>query len=364
MTLPLKLLGDWTRVVAGSTLGAWAGALMLFQAIDAFENLRDYGQSGADGREIAIFFLLRSPELAVQILPAALLIGALLGVFRLVRHREVTAAEAAGLHPGWLYVVPLGLAALATLLQLGLENGPLPALRARSERYEAEHILRDPLKARRDVRWVTSGDALWRIAVADPDESMPRWNLERYGRDGTHWTMHRAEGVRPSPDGRWQADAVTRAGWPPLTVDADSALPPIPFLAAELRPRPVPIEQVPLGELARRAGDKRAVAGSAGTLLLDLHQRLSWPWLNLSVLLAVLPLVPRHGRRASTAVGVLMALVTGIVGWAAVVAGQALASSWHQPAGYWLPHLLLGLTGGAFLVRRWWQGRARPANGE
>jgi lipopolysaccharide export system permease protein len=360
VTLPLRLLRDWTRVVAGSTLGAWIGALLLFQAIDAFENLRDYGQAGADGREVAIFFLLRSPELAVQILPAALLIGALLGVFRLVRHREVTAAEAAGLHPGWLYAVPLGLAALATLIQLGLENGPLPALRARSERYEAEHILRDPLKARRDVRWVLAGDALWRIGVNDGDASSVRWNLERYGRDGTQWTLDRADGVQLTATGDWHADTVTRAVWPPLTLERAAALPAIPFLPAELKPQPVPIDQIPIGELAARASDKRAVAGSAGTLQLDLHQRLSWPWLNLSVLLAVLPLVPRHGRRASTAVGVLLALATGILGWAAVVAGQALASSWHQPLGYWLPHLLLGLTGGALLVRRWWQGRPRP----
>lgn len=358
MRLPGRLLSDWTRVVVGSVIGAWFGALLLFQAIDAFENLRDYGEAGARGWEIAIFFLLRSPEMALQILPAALLIGSLLGVFRLVRHRELTAAEAAGMHPGWLYAVPLGVALLMTGIQLALEAGPMPALRSRAERYEAEHILKDSLRSRREVRWLVAGRDLWRIRAVDAEAQ--RWQFERYARAGTTWSVDRLDDVRPDHEGNWHAGAAERLVWPPLRRASPAELPTIPFLAAEIALKPQPTDQLPLAEHLGRIGEKRRLGGDATVLLLDLHQRLSWPWLNLSVLLAVLPIVPRHGRRASTAVGVLVALVTGILGWAVVVSGQALATSSRLAIGYWLPHVLLALAGCAIVVRTWWSRRPRP----
>lgn len=355
---PRRILLDWTRVVTTSITATWLGALLLFQAIDAFENLRDYTAGGADGGQILVFFLLRSPEIAVQILPAAILIGALVGLFRLARTHETTAAEAAGMHPAWIYTVPLSLAAIATLLQLGLEGGPLPLSRALATDYAVRHIEGNPLKARQDIRWVSADQALWRIEVRDA--AVPDYDLERYTADADAGiSVVRIKGLRQASarSGDWLADHVELRRFPPLHVTTSTLVPPIPFLPEELAPQPPRPDERPMPELWAAARAKRQLAEDADQLWLDLHRRLAWPWLNMTVLLAAMPFIPRHGRRASLAAGVLVALVLGLAGWALVVLGQAWATTHRSPPGFWLPHGALVLTGTLLSVRTWWQRR-------
>jgi lipopolysaccharide export system permease protein len=354
MTWPRRILLDWLRLTTGGVALTWAGAVLVFQAVDAFENLRDYTSAGATAREILFFFALRTPEVAFQIAPAAVLLGTLLAVFRLAKNKEITAAEASGLHPAWLYVAP-GLAALVIAgSQLALEWRGLPQLRRAADVYQAQHIERNPLKRPDTVRWQISGHDLWRVENLDGDGTVA---LEMVRRSGSRIeVLHIA---RAGPEGRaWRIEGISGFSYPPFATRTADA-PQIPFLPEELRPiRPVS-EHLGLGEAWQLARRKRTVSGEVSAIELGVHQRISWALLNLTVLVAAIPLLPRHGRKTNAAFGVMMALVVGICSWGAVVLGSALASSMRMAIGHWIPHAALVLTSIFGSTRIWGVFRMR-----
>ena len=348
---PAKIWRDWLRVLTTRVVLIWFVAVLVFQGVDVFENLREYTQAGAGERELLTFLLLRTPELAFQVLPAAVLLGVLLGVFHLARHKELTAAEAAGLHPGWLYGVAMALGAGLAGGQLALETGPLPELRAISDRYQAVRIERNPLRIETPVRWAVAGGDVWRIecmqCLAEGDRldlHEAHYNMERYRRNGEALAVTLLSDVRV--DGAaWQIGAVRQLGYPGAASLATEVNVAIPFLPAEVTPLRSKIRHENLADLRELAARKRELTGEVSQAALELHQRLSWALMSVTVLLAIVPYVPRHGRRASAASGVLLALGIGIVGWATIVFGTAYATNEKALIGFWLPHGFLLLTG-------------------
>ncbi|RMF15091.1 MAG: LptF/LptG family permease [Candidatus Dadabacteria bacterium] len=338
MYIPWKLLRDWGAFIGLRVVLFLAGGTVVFQGIDAFENLREYTAGGASGRELAIWFLLRTPELAQQILPAALLLGVLVGTFALARSRELTAAEASGLHPVWLWIIVALLGGGVACGQMLSEASWLPALRHQADVWQAMHIDRNPLRLDQRVRWMTSGADLWRIERFDD-----HYTFEIYQRrEGAHAVI-RLEQVVADGD-RWQVPTARRSRWPDAVTWHTVEPPTIPFLPAELAPVQHRLRYLGLGALWREMRAKSRLGGEVSGQELEWHQRISWALMSLTVLLAVLPFIPRHGRSASVAAGALLALLIGIIGWAAIVFGSTWATSRRDVLGYWIPHGVLVLT--------------------
>ncbi len=346
--MPLTLVKDWVRVCATSILVTWLVAITVFLSVDAFENLREYGQAGARSGEIVVSFLLRTPELMFQILPAAILLGGLVAMFKLARAREFTAAEASGLGPGWIYMVPAAIAVVLTCLQLISEATWLPHARLVSDRYHAERIERNPLSAPRAVRLAIHQGILWRVQAT---EDVGVYQFESYGRRNDELVVSR--GIAQADEGAWKLSDVEHSVFPGAVSFAASSGTSfqLPFLPEEVNPKRPQERHLGLIELGRLAVRKQSLRQDVSRQQLAFHQRLSWAILNVTVILAVLPFVPRHGRKASAALGVLVALAIGVAGWSLIVAGAAMATTYRTVLGYWFPHLVLVLTGVAASTR-------------
>ena len=105
MTRRLKLGGRLDRYVAELFVGSYAVALLLvvgiFMIIDLASNLDDYLQVGPDGTApsgwlVVKLYVLQIPFLFLEVAPFVTLIGGLFTVARLMKHKEVVAALAAG----------------------------------------------------------------------------------------------------------------------------------------------------------------------------------------------------------------------------------------------------------------------------
>lgn len=340
MVLPLRIIIDWSRVILTRVLAVWLGAVAIFRCIDAFENLDDYTKAGASTQEILNYLLLRTPELAFQILPAAVLLGALAGLFHLAKHKELTAAEAAGLNPSWVFAVPLLLGFCLSLLQVAVEAGPLPQLKNYADRYHILRIERDAIKLDQPLRWAVAGPDLWRIAtLTEGVYSMERYRFNQGGLEVvkvTDVTAIEKTWRHANAQGFFYNGAMRQFAVSNLQVA---------FLPQELQRSAAKGEQLGLWQLWRLARAKQHLTGAVSEQALEFHQRLSWCLMNLTVLIAILPFVPRHGRKASAIDGILAALLLGMLGWASIVFGTAFGSSEKQAFGFYLPHLMLVLTG-------------------
>lgn len=101
----LKLGGRLDRYVAELFVGSYAVALLLvvgiFVIINLASNLDEYLQPGPDGAVpsgwlVVKLYILQTPFLFLEVAPFVTLIGGLFTVSRLMKHKEVVAALAAG----------------------------------------------------------------------------------------------------------------------------------------------------------------------------------------------------------------------------------------------------------------------------
>jgi len=334
--MPWILLRSWSRQLASNVGWTWLGATLLVQLLDAFENLRSYLRAGATPQDIAVYFAARTPELALRVAPAAVLLGTLLVLFGWARRNELTAAEGAGLRPAWPYGIALAAAALVSGAHMAAEAAFLPAVRDWTATFEAKVLERSPLKAATPVRWLVDETAIWRVM---PQADGVRVERLQY-RDGR--LQRDVRRLRRDEDA-WQAGPATRYTYPPLHVTTDTTLT-IPFLPEELGPDRRPLGHLPLATLQQRMRQKAAAGADASNLHKEIHRRAANALLTLAILLAAIPWVPRHGRTASSAVGVLVALALGLVGWTVAVIGATLADDTAHGAYYWLPHAVFVLT--------------------
>lgn len=114
-----------TRMLLGRTLGALLGLAAMLQLLELFEKA---GTIFAHGGVLDIlhFIALRLPAILGQILPLAVLIGALLAFRALAAGLEVTSLRAAGLSLGNMVSALLPACLLLALVQFGLQNEIAP----------------------------------------------------------------------------------------------------------------------------------------------------------------------------------------------------------------------------------------------
>ena len=100
------------REIYGDTLLVLAAFLGLFAFFDLIHELESVGRGGYEFHHALGFVALTLPGRAYEILPIAVLIGALYGLTRLAHHSEITVLRASGLSTGALL---LTLASICTL---------------------------------------------------------------------------------------------------------------------------------------------------------------------------------------------------------------------------------------------------------
>ncbi len=137
MTLHLYV----ARHFLGAIFGTLGGLLLLVLMLDTVELLRrTASKANVNFTDVIDMALMKTPEMAIRILPFAVLIGVMIALTRLTRSSELVAARAAGvsvwqfLKPGWLVTLMIG------VLFVTLFNPISSSMLARFEQLEARYI--------------------------------------------------------------------------------------------------------------------------------------------------------------------------------------------------------------------------------
>ena len=363
------------RHVLGGILIVFCGLVALFFVGDLIVDLDDVGRGDFDYPAAVAFVVMRVPGRMVALLPAATLIGGLLGLGRLAHGSELTAMRAAGASVARLVVAALTAGAMVAAAGfVGGEWLAPPAERAAHDWRAAalrgaagtgsDPGSRSGYWGRDGRRFVHFGDVLESGWVRD----VRAFRFDPDGRLVTTWHARRASPPSPSqarapeageePDaGTWRLEELAVSRFQDDRVETERVASMDLRLPAEteeldrfaLRPEWLPLpELLSYTRRLRESGLATAPADAA------LWSRIAAPFATGAMLFTALALVLGPLRRVGLGVRITVGIGLGI-GFhivQKVVSQLGVVYDWSAPLAASAPIAALGLLG------CWWLRRA------
>lgn len=344
-----------------------SGFLLLWVTSDLITELSGLQEKKLHTADIAQYYLVKTPEFLVLVLPMALLLALLYTLTNHARHNEITAIRAAGVSLWRLCLPYLAVGFLASLAVFWLNEFCVPQSADRAEQIRNSRVPPPAGTLGRDKvqnPGITNArdGRKWIIGVYDlrTGEMLRPLVISRLA-DGSHLELHASRAVRVN--GVWNFyDAVEYKR--PVEADALPILLVKTNRLAEPRfsetPEQIKSEiQLSSGTSltkARRADLPIAVIlnylrlhpypSQAPALYTKLEGRLAMPWTCLVVVLIAIPFGAGSGRRnvfVGVASSILLCFVYFVLQQVCLAAGAGgKLAPWL--AG-WLPNLAFGLTG-------------------
>ncbi len=328
----------------------------IYVLVDAFERLDVFVDNHAPAHLVMAYYLWGLPVILIQVLPIALLLGAILALGQLRRTNEITAMHGAGISPVRI-ATPMILCGLVIAGgAYGLEEMLVPgSFRAQT------HILKEEIQKqqsgdksmRLNVRYLGEGGSFYMIEVLDGATGALR-NVSVQTLSG-NWITRRIDAERATyDDGIWRFEN----GY--LRSFRDSSEIAIHFrryATSTLRETPTDFTshednpfQMNMAHLKRYAEKVRASGGRDRRIWVDYHLRASFPLSNLIMILIGASLSLRIVRGGSVALGIGATIFVGFLYYAALRAGQALGYSGVIPpvVAAWISNALFGALGAFF----------------
>jgi lipopolysaccharide export system permease protein len=339
------------------------GLLIIGIASDVFVQLDDLLGAGLRPREIIEFYLVRSPQFVVFLLPIALLLALLWALTSLARHHEIVAMRAAGLSI-WRLALPFfAVGAVCGGALFVLNEYLVPDGLNRAEQIKTRGAKETHLK--RNFGFANARDGRsWHMSVFNQLTSeMTQPQVIWTQPDGARWWLS-AERAVPT-NGAWlffnvrEYREAPASGAAPVPVSVTNVLfmpqfsetPEIINSEIKMSARlggPFTREaDMPLFEILsylRLHPDLSPTYGNQ--IYAKMHGRLAAPFTCVIVVLIALPFGAASGRR-NVFVGVAGSIFICFAYFVLQQVGLAVAAGGHVPAwlGGWLPNLTFGAIG-------------------
>jgi len=355
------------------------GFLIVWISFDLFTDLNDLQENKLRAGDIVEYYVVKSPEFLVEVLPIALLLALLYTLTSLSRHHEITAIRAAGVSL-WRLSAPyfvVGFLASAALFVMNEFWVPDSAERA-------EHILVRRVRSQekspdrdlvRDLGFSNARDGrTWFVGVYHlqtaemlnlqinwtlADGSRRRLYADRAARTNDVWTLfnvrefREAAGTNAQPVPGLQAAVLAMPELTETPEEIESEIKISRRLARSIRKArqaDLPISEI----LDYLRFHPNPLEADRSWLYTKLHGRLAVPWTCVVVVLIAIPFGAASGRR-NVFVGVASSIFLCFGFFVLLQLGLALGAGGKLPAwlGAWLPNLVFGTVG------LWMTARAR-----
>lgn len=306
------LLGEFLKVFAL----ACGGLLLVFSFIEALERLDTVLEKGAPFPSYLLFLAMKVPLFFFQLLPFAILIGAMVSLGILSRRREVLAMKVSGVKNYEILLPFLGFSFIGSLtVFFGLEL-LTPQLTSRSDYlWEVEIKGKDPKASFQAERvWLREGGKVLKVRLVKEGEILGVTILIPDEGGGIKERIDAQKGVW-SGDG-WELYDVSILEFGPLGIQ-EKRIPrwkvslsvyPEDFLRGMKRP-----EAMGFWELKRYVRKLEKEGLAAGALWADLHAKLSYPLSSLVLILVGVPLALWTGKRREGGIpqGITLSFIVG-----------------------------------------------------
>ena len=344
----LKLLALWS-----------ASFFLIFFVVELFERINAIIVNKAPLYLILEYFLYTTPLFLTQTLPFATLLAALITLGILARNHEIVAMKAHGVSTYRIMLPLLALAASVTAF-IFLCNETIVPYAAR----KASYVWQVKVKKQEERAffqlnkiWYRGENAIYNIRLLEPTKNILQ--------GVTIYYFDEAFNLRRRLDAReahWNGD-----GWTFYKVAIRAFLPGGEVMTEMYDERDIPIPEKPddfkkgmqdpnqmtYGELKDYVEKLRSDGYDSTRYVVDLHKKVSFPFLTLIMVLmgSPLALAASHGRGGGIAQGVGISLVIGFIYWVAFAISIAMgyAGTFPPIIAAWAPNIFFGLIGGFIL---------------
>ena len=357
----MKTLDWWILTAYVKTFALILAALVLLAFVFQYLGLAEaIIQNGVGVATVGRLYLNSLPEMLVQVVPMAAMVGALVCLGLVAKNNESTAVRCGGVSLFRL-AVPVVLTALA--LSFGtflLHDYVMP--KASMEAYHLREEIRGrPTTRRGPSRGFVLADNGRTLYVLDRASSAPDGaNTQLHGlnvlrfddagevRDlavakvarwtGSAWMLHQGWRAEVHPDGVVERAAFDR--W-----RATDLVGPDYFTSGPNEP-----DQMSFGQFRRHVQEQSAAGYPVSRLRVQLQRKLAFPVASLVLVLVGLPFALTAGRHGAL-YGIGLSFVLYILYYAATAVFAALGSAAYIPptVAAWAPNVLF-LLGGAYLL--------------
>jgi len=355
----VKLLDRYVlREFMGYVLLGLSGFIVIFIVVDVFEKISVFLDHRAPIATVARFYVNLTPQVIVQVLPVALLLATFLALGQLNKFGELTAMRAAGVSLLRILRPVFWVAAAATIVSLLLGEYVVPsANRERDVIYneQIQKVQRHTVNERADFTYLGEGGRIFYIRLYLVNEQrMHEVSMQEFKNgelvrrvdaaeaswDGRQWVFTSGY-ERTFQDGREVARAFGSLSVPEIAEH------PADFAKDVRKP-----DEMNFLELRAYVEKLRASGARVANYLVDLHVKLSFPLINLIVVLIGASLATRL-RMQSAALGFGLSVAISFIYYAFLRAGQALGHNGALPPylAAWLGDLVFGAIGLVMIVQ-------------
>lgn len=336
-----------------------SGIFVIYFAVHFFDIIRRYARYDPSFDALARYFLLRIPQVLLDVIPLALLLAVVVTLGLLGRNHELVAMRSAGISPAWITMPFLIVSLVLSLFLTVFSHSILPLLKQQTEIVKDLRIKKKPvdLYFRQSRIWLRPApDTFMNVQLADAgEETLYGVNLYRISGGNALSEFIEAEKVRYE-DHRWIAFGAVRRTFLP---DGRLRIEPMDGKEIPLDRKPADFVRVDKDTGNKDTDTMTYARLAAYTRLLekegydaqryrvDLHTKTSLPFIPFVFALVGAPLALNRRVGGAISRGVGLSLLMALAYWIAYSFSLSLGYGQVLPAALaaWLPNGLFAAAG-------------------
>jgi lipopolysaccharide export system permease protein len=331
----------------------------LYLIIDFFEKIRMFLSNQANIYQMVSFFFCSMPMIIWQILPASVLMAALIAFGSLSRHSEIIAMKACGVS---LYRTAAPIIVIAVLicgLSFIISEFVTPYTNQKANHIKLVEIQKHVMAGafRENQIWYRGKEGIYNFKVFDRRTSSLQ-GITIYYVDNKLHLVKRVDAERGEwRSGKWIFYNVIATSFTPETFPELQA---IPYQVMSLPEHPdnflgiqKDAENMGYLELRRYIRDIQSEGYDATSYRVDLYGKLAFPLVNIIMAIIGLASALRGESRGSQAQGLAAGIIIGFSYWIVFAFTISLGRAGVLPPllAAWSANILFGLTAGLLFLR-------------
>jgi lipopolysaccharide export system permease protein len=340
------------------------GFLLFWVAFNLISELGDLQEHKMRAGDILQYYLMKTPEFLVFVLPVGLLLALLYALTNHARHNEITAIRAAGVGLWRLCLPYFAVGLFASVLLFVLNEYCAPQISEQAERIKNRRAGTPQNLVQRLAFTNARDDRSWAMRVyntdtgemiapqvyyALPDGSRRVLSAERALRVRGVWTFYNARELEETAGNAilvplFQTNRLAMPAFTETLEEIQSEINVSKGMSLQGRYK----ADVPLAQILDylRLHPRPPTSEARFWLYTKLHGRLAAPWTCLIVVLIAIPFGAGSGRR-NVFFGVAGSILICFTYFVLQQAGLALGTGGQVPSwlAAWFPNLIFGLTG-------------------
>ncbi len=332
----------------------------IYIVVDLFEKIDVFIDYQAPAALILVYFANKLPLIVIQVLPVAMLLGAILALGHLRKFNEITAMQSCGLSPLRITVPLLASAAAITAVAFLISEEVVPAAYLRQKEVMDVGIKRrrpEAVRTRTDVRYMGRGYRVFNLREFRPEPPrMEGVSVQQFDPDSLRMRTRIDARSARWQDALWAledgfarrfADSLEVAV--PFKHYADSRWTEQPDEFARPEPDPFFMSRRQLRDYIGRIRESGARVVQYET---DYHLRAAFPLANFIMVLLGSCLSLRI-MRGTLALGFGLSISLGFIYYGFIVIGQALGYNGNlsPPLAAWLGNIVFCAVGSLLFWR-------------